>query len=47
MIDGCCVNSHLRNLPTSILGKHSDCWYLEHKLYKNNKATVVQPVEHI
>jgi len=45
MNDGCCVNSHLRNLLTSILGKWSNSWYIQHKLYTRNKASMVQLVE--
>jgi len=45
MNDGCCVNSHLQNLPTSILGKRSNSWYIQHKLYTKNKASMVQLVE--
>jgi len=45
MNDGYHVNSHLQNLPTSILGKQSNSWYIQHKLYTRNKASVVQLVE--
>jgi len=45
MNDGCCVNSHLRNLPTSILKKRSNSWYIQHKLYTRNKASMAQLVE--
>ena len=45
MNDGCHVNSCLWNLPMSILGKWSKSWYLEHKLYTCNKASMVQVLE--
>jgi len=45
MNDGCHVSSHLWNLLTSILGKQSKSWYLEHKLYTCNKASMVQVFE--
>jgi len=40
-------NSYLQNLPTSILGKRIDSWYVEHKMYMYNNAFVVQLVEHL
>jgi len=45
MNDGCRVNSHLQNLLTSILGKWSNSWYIQHKLYTRNTASMVQLVE--
>jgi hypothetical protein len=47
MNDGCRVNSHLRNLPTSILGKRSKSWYLEHKLNTCNEVDMVQLLERV
>ena len=46
VVEGCVwQNSHSRNLPTSFLGRWVNSWYVEHKVYVDNKAFVVHLVE--